>query len=181
MVAGGGAFAYIRLAHSASPASGAASLPALSPDLESGPPADPFQGTPADQWADGAAGITIPAAKAVGPYSASQVAAAYQTAKKLLIAANMNQQTPAGGTPTAFADLLETKQQRTQFLDGLGAKCLAKNQRPNSTRIMVVSFAPGSTQFIGSVIKVHGTMSQALGLDAVLRQGLRLIRLRAVR
>jgi hypothetical protein len=123
VVAGGGAFAYTRLAHSASPAGNAPSLPALSPDLQSGPPADPFQGTPADKWADGAAGITIPAAKAVGPY------------------------------------LLGTKQQRTQFLDGLSAKGLAKDQRPNSTRIMVVSFAPGTTQLIGSVIKVHGTMS----------------------
>jgi hypothetical protein len=159
VVAGGGAFAYTRLAHSASPAGNAPSLPALSPDLQSGPPADPFQGTPADKWADGAAGITIPAAKAVGPYSAAQVAAAYQTTKKLLIAANMNQQTLAGGAPTAFADLLGTKKQRTQFLDGLSAKGLAKDQRPNSTRIMVVSFAPGTTQLIGSVIKVHGTMS----------------------
>jgi hypothetical protein len=71
----------------------------------------------------------------------------------------MNQQTLAGGTPTAFADLLGTKQQRTQFLDGLSAKGLAKDKRPNSTRIMVVSFAPGTAQLIGSVIRVHGTMS----------------------
>jgi len=159
VVAGGGAIAYTRLAHSGSPAGNAARLPAVSPDLQSGPPADPFQGTPAEKWADGAAGITIPAAKAVGSYSAAQVAAAYQTTKKLLIAANLNQQTLAGGAPTAFADLLGTKQQRTQFLNGLSAKGLAKDQQPNSTRIMVVSFAPGTTQLIGSVIKVHGTMS----------------------
>jgi hypothetical protein len=159
VVAGGGAFAYTRLAHSASSAGNSASISAQSPDGQSGPPSDPFQGTPADKWADGAAGITIPAAKAVGPYSASQVAAAYQATKKLLIAANMNPQTLAGGAPTAFADLLGTKQQRTQFLAGLSAKGLAKDQRQNSTRIMVVSFAPGTTQLIGSVIKVHGTMS----------------------
>lgn len=160
VVAGGGALAYARVAHTAGPAG----VVALGP--QSGPPADPFQGTSADKWADGAAGITIPVASAVGPFSAAQVASAYQTTKKLLIAANMNQQTLAGGAPTAFANLLGTKQQRTQFLDGLMAKGLAKDQRPNSTRIMVVSFAPGTTQLVGSVIKVHGTMSAHAVVDS---------------
>src|SRR6266705_2808718 len=36
----------------------------LSPVTTNGPPADPFSGSPGDHWADGAAGITIPAAKA---------------------------------------------------------------------------------------------------------------------
>src|SRR6185437_8093216 len=37
-----------------------------------GPPADPFAGTPADSWANGAAGIVTPAAAAHVPYSKSQ-------------------------------------------------------------------------------------------------------------
>jgi hypothetical protein len=161
VLAGACVFAYLRFGHSASATGSPSLLPALSPDFQTGPPADPFQGTPADKWADNAPGITVPAAKAVGPFSAAQVAAAYQTTKKLLIAANLDPKTLAGGKPTAFAALLGTKQQRAQFLGGLNAKGLVKGkvQRANSTRIMVVSFAPGSTQFIGNVIKVHGTMS----------------------
>lgn len=161
ILAGAGAFAYVRFGHSATPARNATFLPALSPAPQSGPPADPFQGTPADKWANGAAGITIPAAKPAGQFSAAQVAAAYQTTKKLLIAANLDPQTLAGGKPTAFANLLGTEQQRAQFLGGLNAKGLAKGkiQRPKSTRIMVVSFAPGTTKLIGNAIKVHGTMS----------------------
>jgi hypothetical protein len=38
-----------------------------SPVDANGPPVDPFSGTPAEHWANGAAGITIPAARAHGP------------------------------------------------------------------------------------------------------------------
>lgn len=160
VLVGGGVAAYTGF-HPSAPANSTPSLPAtaLSPVTASGPPLDPFQGTPADKWASGAAGITIPAAKPVGRYSASQVEAAYQTTKKLLIAAALDKQTLNGGAPTAFADLLGTRQQRTHFLSGLSAKGLGQDHRPKSTRIMVVSFAPGSADFIGNVIKVHGTMS----------------------
>jgi hypothetical protein len=122
-----------------------------------GPPADPFSGTPADHWADGAAGIVLPAARPVGPFTTSQVEFAYQTTRKMLIAADLDKQTLFGGAPTAFADLL-TNSDRTWFLDGLNLKGTDKSGTPLSTRADVVSFAPGSTQLIGRNIKVHGTM-----------------------
>jgi len=123
-----------------------------------GPPTDPFAGTPAEGWAYGAADIVLPAAKPVGNYSAAQVELAYQWTKKLLVAANLDPQTLAGGTPTAFANLL-TNYQRTWFVGGLNKKGLEQNGAPQSTRWFVMSFAPGSTQLIGDGIKVHGTMS----------------------
>ena len=165
--------AYIRLGHSPTtsaggvndtqvvtngavpPTASVAATPA-SPLTESGPPADPFQSTPADKWANGAVGITIPAAKAVGQYSATQVESAYQTTKQMLVAAALNEQTLLGGAPTAFADLL-TPQQHTDFtstLDRIGLK----QGEPISERGFIVSFAPGTTKLIGSVIKVHGSM-----------------------
>jgi hypothetical protein len=122
-----------------------------------GPPADPFNGTPADHWADGAAGIVLPAAEPIGPYSKAQVAYAYQATRNLLIAANLDKQTMLGGAPTAFADLL-TSPQRTTFLDGLSKRGLDKQGYPLSTRTWVLSFPPGDAQLIGSVIKVHGSM-----------------------
>jgi hypothetical protein len=124
----------------------------------SGPPADPFSGTPADHWADGAAGITIPAAVSHGPFTASEVAAAYATTRRLLIAQNLDQTTLLGGAPTAFADVLR-QQQRTEFIAGLDKIGLTKQGYAQSTRIWVASFAPGTTALIGTVIKVHGTMS----------------------
>jgi hypothetical protein len=132
---------------------------ALSPtNLFGGPPADPFAGSLAGTWADGAAGIVTPAAKPVGRFTAAQVAAAYATTRKLLIAANLDRQTLLGGRPTAFASLL-TAEQRATFLAGLNKKGVNKSGYPLSTRKWVASFAPGSTELIGNVIKVHGTMS----------------------
>jgi hypothetical protein len=126
------------------------------------PPADPFAGTPADQWANGAAGIVTPTAGPVGGYTKAQVESAYQTTRKLLIAANLNRTILLGGPPTAFADLL-TNDQRKQFVAGLDKLGLNKQGEPVSTREMVTSFAPGGTQLIGDAIKAHGTMRAQAG------------------
>ncbi len=65
---------------------------------------------------------------------------------------------PARRQPAAFADLL-TKEQRATFLAGLRTKALNKDGTQKNTRTWVTSFAPGSTEFVTTVIKVHGTMS----------------------
>jgi hypothetical protein len=173
LVAGGGVFAWLRLVppsrphhraivRAAAPVTPTADVKLttmpLSPMAANEPPADPFAGSPAEHWANGVAGITIPPARAHGPYTAAQVRAAYETTRKLLIAANLNWPTLRGGPPTAFADLL-TRQQRAQFLAGLRTRALAKDGTAQNTRTWVTSFAPGSTTFVTTVIKVHGRMS----------------------
>ena len=119
--------------------------------------AAPFLGTPAQSYANGAAGIVIPPAHAVGTYSAAQVAAAYGTSKELLIAANLNPRTLRGGSPDAFANLL-IPQQRSFFVGNLDKIGLDSRGYVRSTRGWVASFAPGTTQLVGNVIKVHGSM-----------------------
>jgi hypothetical protein len=152
-----GGVAWLRFGHSqAGTAAGVSSGAGLG--TGGSPPADPFVGSEAGTWADGASGITVPAAKPAGTFTAAQVKAAYETTRKLLIAANLNQQTLRGGAPAAFAGLL-AKQQRAAFLAGLNTKGVNKGGYPLSTRKWVASFAPGSADFIGNVIKVHGTMS----------------------
>jgi hypothetical protein len=106
------------------------------------PPVDPFIGTPANGWADGAAGIIVPAARAHGPYTTAQVRSAYETTRKLLIAGNLDWPTLRGGSPAAFTDLL-TKQEQTQFLNGLNNTALDKDGTEKNTRKWVSSFAPG--------------------------------------
>jgi hypothetical protein len=125
---------------------------------DSGPPADPFADTPADHWANGEAGIVVPTAKAVGPFSTSQVAEAYQATRKLLIAENLDHTTLLGGAPTAFANLL-VPSQRSDFDAGLDKIGRDSSGGLRSTRVWVTSFAPGTTTLIGRVIKVQGTMS----------------------
>jgi len=153
-----GSIVWLRVSHSQAP--GASGVP-TGGGPGSAAAADPFVGSEAGTWADGAAGITIPAVKPVGNFTAAQVKAAYESTRQLLIAANLNRQTLRGGAPTAFAALL-TKQQRSEFLAGLNKK----GRYPLSTRTWVASFAPGSTEFIGNVIKAHGTMSAGTAREA---------------
>jgi hypothetical protein len=117
----------------------------------------PFAGSQAAAYADGAGGIVPPTARPVGSYSASSVAAAYATVRKLLIAAYLDPRTLRGGSPDAFARLL-VPQQRTQFVRDLNKLGRDSQGSPRSSRSQVISFAPGTTQRVGSVIKVHGTM-----------------------
>ena len=128
-------------------------------------PADPFAGNQAANWADGESGIVIPSAKPVGSFTAAQVKGAYEATRKLLIAANLEEQTLLGGAPNAFAGLL-TKQQRDDFLAGLKKTGVNKGGYPLSTRKWVASFAPGSAELIGNVIKVHGVMSAQTAREA---------------
>jgi hypothetical protein len=120
---------------------------------------DPFAGSLAAPFADGAAGIVLPAARAVGPYTTAQVAAAYATVKDMLVAANLNMPTLDGARPTAFGKLLIIEQ-RSWFYEHLTKPIKPKKGQPWLTRAWVTSFAPG-TQLVGSIIKVHGTAMTA--------------------
>jgi hypothetical protein len=126
--------------------------------------ADPFAGTPADAYLPGSAGIAIPAARPVGGYSRGQVAAAYEQTRRLLIAANLDRATLRGGIPQAFSRLLAPAE-RSSFLRGLGRKGVWPDGTPRSTRTWVTSFAPGSTEFVGTVVKVHGILSATTASD----------------
>jgi hypothetical protein len=126
---------------------------------------DPFVGSPAASFADGAAGIVPPAAHSVGTFSAQQVRAADRTTAKLLVAAGLNPATLAGGRPVAFAALL-TAQQRKTFFSGLGKTGLNRQGFARSTRGWVASFARGEAALADPVIKVRGEMS---GRRAVFR------------
>jgi len=135
-----------------------ASLNPATPAQVTGPPSDPFAGTPAEAWADGAAGIVIPQAQQTGPYTAAQVQAAYETTRQLLIAAHLDPQTLNGGLPVAYANLLQPLV-RNAFWANLNTVGVNNDGAPLSTRAWVTSFAPGTTVLIGNVIKVAGTMS----------------------
>ena len=163
----GGVLVWLRFGHTAGSPDGSAPVPdtSLGPilgtiapgDLFAGASADPFLGTPANDWADGAPGIVAPPAEPVGGFTAAQVAAAYATTGELVAAASLDRPTLLGGQPAALERLL-TAGQRATFMAGLGAHGVGKDGRPLSTRSWVASFAPGTAQLDGGVIKVSGTM-----------------------
>jgi hypothetical protein len=133
-------------------------MPTVAPALFSS--ADPFAGTPAAGYADGVAGIVLPTAHAVGGYSATQVRAAYATVRRILIAADLNPAVLAGRSPAAFARLL-IPEQRSWFDRNLDKQGLDRHGFARSTRTWLTSFAPGTTDLVGAVIKVHGRMTAA--------------------
>ena len=163
----GGVLVWLRFGHTAGSPDGSAPvtdtslgsiLGTIAPgDLFAGASADPFLGTPANDWADGAAGIVAPPAEPVGGFTAAQVAAAYATTGELVAAASLDRPTLLGGPPAALERLL-TAGQRATFTAGLDARGVGKDGRPLSTRSWVASFAPGTAQLDGGVIKVSGTM-----------------------
>lgn len=115
--------------------------------------ADPFAGSPAASYADGAAGITPPVATATGPFSARDVTAAYARTRRRLIAAGLDRQTLLGGSPDAFARAAGPDE-RSFFISNLNNPDVDRR-----TRWWVVTFAPHTAELVGTVIKVRGRMS----------------------
>ncbi|HEY2791057.1 MAG TPA: hypothetical protein VGJ28_01795, partial [Micromonosporaceae bacterium] len=78
-------------------------VPTAKPSVDS-----PFAGTPAESWPDGTAGMTMPAAKAVGRWTASQVSADLARVRTALIASHLDHRLLINHDPSTFIALLAT-------------------------------------------------------------------------
>ncbi|MEU7836478.1 hypothetical protein [Nonomuraea sp. NPDC049129] len=120
--------------------------------------ADPFAGSPAEKYAEGAAGFVLPKAKALGGLSKKDVAKALDRTRKLMTAAFLDRKTLMGGKPKAFMKLLD-REQRVWFQKYLDLKKRAKDDF--DSRGWVTSFAPKTAQLSTDVIKVKGRTTVA--------------------
>jgi hypothetical protein len=112
---------------------------------------DPFGGSPAEDYADGEAGIEFPAPKAMNGLSADDLALAYLHVKKMVVAANLDPDTVYKGRPDAFARLLEPEQRKDLFAN------LNHRGPGENSRFWLTSFAPKTAERVGDVVKVRGT------------------------
>jgi hypothetical protein len=133
--------------------------PVLSPapgDAGTGP-GDVFAGSPAQSYADGAAGFTFPAARATAGFSAAEIRILLTRTRALLTASHLDPGTLFGGRTDAFTRQLDPEQ-RTAFTSSLRSRNATKNLRS-----WLMSFAPETAEPTGSVIKVRGatTLAQA--------------------
>ncbi|MGW0394225.1 hypothetical protein ACWDYJ_25730 [Streptomyces sp. NPDC003042] len=127
--------------------------PPVHPD--EGTLADPFRGSPALQWADGAAGIEVPQAEAVGGMSKDQVADALAKAKQFLVAANLDPATLRGERPEAALALLDPKDDRTsQEVD----RAYARPSSEHDPLSLFTRYDPAELKPVGDVVKVRGRM-----------------------
>ncbi|MGW0803144.1 hypothetical protein [Nonomuraea sp. NPDC002799] len=108
-----------------------------------------FEGTPAEDYAEGAAGFVMPKAKAIGGLSKKDVAKGLARARALLAASNLDRKTLMGGKPKKFMELLHPDE-RSWFAKNLGRR------KPWDSRVWVTSFAPKTAEQASKVIKVNG-------------------------
>ncbi|MFD8412962.1 hypothetical protein ACFV2Q_14550 [Streptomyces sp. NPDC059650] len=123
---------------------------------------EPFKGSPAAQWADGAAGIEVPEAQAVGGMTKEQVADALAKAKQFLVAANLDPATLRGERPAAALALLEPKPQ-----DQLARleRSLTAPTKENDPLAFFTRADPAVVKPAGEVVKVRGRMWTEPGKD----------------
>ncbi|MER7520180.1 hypothetical protein [Streptomyces sp. NPDC126499] len=119
--------------------------------------AEPFRGSPAAAWADGAAGIELPEARAVAGMSGNEVAVALNRVKDFLVAANLD---PAmlRGEPSLLAPHLLDAANRADALSWL--------DRPDAERRnplwLFTRFDPAESRLVGTV-KTRGRMTYEAG------------------
>ncbi|MFD7554052.1 hypothetical protein [Streptomyces sp. NPDC059533] len=116
---------------------------------------EPFRGSPALQWADGAAGIEVPEATAVGGFTKEQVADALAKAKQFLTAANLDPATLRGERPEAALKLLDPQQEdlMKQLDDSY-----AQPSRERDPLDLFTRYDPAELKPVGDVVKVRGRM-----------------------
>ncbi|MCX5146022.1 hypothetical protein OHB36_04345 [Streptomyces sp. NBC_00320] len=124
---------------------------------------EPFKGSPALQWADGAAGIEVPAAEAVGGMSKAQVADALEKAKQFLVAANLDPATLRGERPAAALALLDPKLE--EQMDRLEESLTAPTKEHDPLHLFS-RVKPAELKPVGDVVKVRGRMWVEPGKEA---------------
>ena len=99
----------------------AAPAPSGTPTPGGAATASPFAGTPAEHFAEGEAGIVLPAAEPVGDFTAEEVAEALEQVRQALIAARLDETMLVDHNPEKFLSLLAPDHQvgrRLEFDNG---------------------------------------------------------------
>ncbi|MFF5480946.1 hypothetical protein ACFY5C_26945 [Streptomyces sp. NPDC012935] len=131
--------------------------PALHPTL-----AEPFRGSPAARWADGAAGITVPPAKATGWMDAAQVEQALRRSRDFLAAAGLDSRVLRGERPTKAIALLNPHQKDVQ--EYLRTALSSTAPTPETDPLLLFSrFRPAQAQLVGDVVKTRGRLAYEEG------------------
>ncbi|MFD6531732.1 hypothetical protein [Streptomyces sp. NPDC060184] len=134
--------------------------PAASEELRWPSLAQPFRGSPALAWADGAAGIELPPAQATGGLSRDDVEQALRITKEYVTGTSLDPAVLRGAEPTAALALVDPTQK--DFTDRI-RKELRKPGRLNDPLNAVSRFDPAELRLAGDVVKVRGHMTFAAG------------------
>ncbi|MET8539133.1 hypothetical protein ABZW03_00520 [Kitasatospora sp. NPDC004799] len=113
----------------------------------------PWKGSPAEGWPNGAEAFVLPEAKAVGVFSADEVAAQLQSVRTYLTAANLDPQVIAGARPESALAMLD-REDRATAVAALDHP--AKDTDPTD---WFTRFDPREAALVGGTVKVQGRIS----------------------
>ncbi|MEW1643242.1 hypothetical protein [Streptomyces sp. NPDC091219] len=116
----------------------------------------PFAGSPALSWADGAAGIVLPPAKAVGAFSKERVQLALRQTRKLLVDANLNPKTLAGARPAVALSVLDPEQ--PGMIEELNTSLKTPGKAHDPLHLFS-RFDPEDVRLVGDVVKTRGRIT----------------------
>lgn len=120
----------------------------------------PFAGSPAEQWADGTAGIVLPQARAVGALPRQKVLAALRATERYLVATSLDPATLSGRYPQEAIDLIDPRDSYTR--DGMRT-ALRSPGRHDDPLGWFTRYQPAKLALVGDVIKVRGEITFAKG------------------
>ncbi|MGC4949453.1 hypothetical protein ACLQ2N_25070 [Streptomyces sp. DT224] len=123
-------------------------------------PDDPFKGSPAEHWAAGTAGITMPSARATGWMSEKQVSDALDSSLAFLSDAGLDPDVLRGERPAKAIAALNTKQADVkEYL----AHAFDTPGRKNDPLLLFSRFDPSYARLAGDVIKTRGGITYREG------------------
>ncbi|MFD3532648.1 hypothetical protein [Streptomyces sp. NPDC058664] len=129
--------------------------PARRPTLD-----EPFRGSPAARWADGTAGITVPAAKATGWMNTRQVEQALRQTRDFLAASSLDPAVLGGERPTKAIALINPHQRDVK--DYLAAAFRAPTEE-NDPLLLFSRFETSRARVVGDVVKTRGRITYREG------------------
>ncbi|MFH8517061.1 hypothetical protein ACH4CE_18565 [Streptomyces gelaticus] len=144
-------------AESESPREAPGAEPDLRPTL-----AEPFRGSPAARWADGAAGITVPPAEATGWMDAAQVERALRQSRDFLVDAGLNSRVLRGERPTKAIALLNPHQKDVQEYLRAALSSTAPTDKTDPL-LLFSRFRPEQSRLVGDVVKTRGRLTYREG------------------
>ncbi|MEU3558282.1 hypothetical protein [Streptomyces fragilis] len=114
---------------------------------------DPFAGSPAARWQEGAESVVMPPAKATGVFSRQQVARALEGTRTLLVDANVAPATLRGAQPKAALGVLDPLQ--PELLDDLRTSLRDPGEEDNPL-LLFSRFDPEETRVVGDRVRARG-------------------------
>ncbi|OON83009.1 hypothetical protein [Streptomyces tsukubensis] len=126
----------------------------------------PFAGSPAQRWADGTAGISMPTARATGWMDKEQVAGALDSSRDFLEASSLDAGVLRGERPEKAISLINPQQRDVQ--DYLTAAFHSPGAE-NDPLMLFSRFPKAEVRLVGDVVKTRGRVTYEEGKRGALK------------